>query len=97
MPQALLEEEIILGSESAGLLMTAEEFDGIREYDENFRYELIHGVVVVSPIPLPEETNPNERLGAAWFVTQEGTSARKHTGRQFAAAICADQQRPAPG
>ncbi len=63
MSQSLLEEEVILDAESAGLFMSEEEFDNIREYDENFRYELINGVVIVSPIPLAEETSPNELLG----------------------------------
>jgi Uma2 family endonuclease len=57
------EQEIILGPESAGLLMTPEEFDAIEEYDPEYRYELINGVVVVSPIPLADETGPNDVLG----------------------------------
>jgi len=59
------EEEVILGPESAGVLMTPEEFDAIEEYDEDYRYELVHGVLVVTPIPLAEETGPNELLGHA--------------------------------
>lgn len=55
--------EIILGFEHAGVLMTQEEFEAIEEYDENYRYELIRGVLVVNPIPLVEETGPNELLG----------------------------------
>jgi Uma2 family endonuclease len=58
-----LEAPPVLGLETAGILMTPEEFDAVEEYDENYRYELIHGVLVVSPIPLPEETGPNELLG----------------------------------
>jgi Uma2 family endonuclease len=54
---------IILGPDWNGAQMTPEEFDAIEEYDENFTYELIHGVVVVNPIPLGEETGPNEMLG----------------------------------
>ncbi len=57
------EPEAVLGLESAGLLMTPEEFDAIEEYDENYRYELINGVLVVSAIPRAEETGPNELLG----------------------------------
>ena len=55
--------EIILGPESAGILMTPDEFDAVEEYDECYTYELIHGVLVVNPIPNPEETGPNEFLG----------------------------------
>src|SRR5947209_7748390 len=54
---------LILGATSAGALMTPEEFDAVIEYDENYCYELIHGVLVVNPIPLAEETDPNEELG----------------------------------
>lgn len=56
-------EDMRLGPESAGVFMTPEEFDAIDDYDANYRYELIHGVLVVSPIPSPEETGPNELLG----------------------------------
>src|SRR5439155_12659600 len=55
--------ELALGPETAGLLMTPEEFDAIEEYDEDYRYELVNGVLVVTPVPLAEETGPNELLG----------------------------------
>ncbi len=55
--------KIVLGPRSAGLLMTPEEFDAVTAYNKKYRYELIHGVVVVSPIPSREETDPNEELG----------------------------------
>ena len=61
------EADVVLGLESAGLLMTPEEFDAIEEYDENYRYELVNGVLVVTPIPLAEETGPNELLGR-WLL-----------------------------
>ena len=51
-----------LGPQSAGLLLTPREFDRAR-FEEGWRYELINGVLVVSPIPLPEERDPNEELG----------------------------------
>ncbi len=63
--------KLVLGPESAGLLMTPEEFDAALDYDENYRYELIHGVLVVSPIPLPQETGPNELLGHRLLMYQE--------------------------
>ena len=52
-----------LGPRMAGTLMTPEEFDSVEEWDDEYRYELIHGVLVVSPVPLPQETGPNELLG----------------------------------
>ncbi len=57
------EQEVVLSLESAGLLMTPEEFDAVEEYDENYCYELVNGVLVVTAIPLAEETGPNELLG----------------------------------
>ncbi len=55
--------KLVLGPYSAGMLLTPEEFDAVEEYDENYRYELVHGVLVVNPIPLADETDPNEELG----------------------------------
>jgi Uma2 family endonuclease len=54
--------EIEFGPASSGILMTPEEFDGA-EFEEGWRYELINGVLVVSPIPFEAETDPNEELG----------------------------------
>jgi Uma2 family endonuclease len=61
----------VLGPRLAGTLMTPEEFDAVERYNENYRYELIHGVLVVSPMPLPQETSPNELLGNLLFVYRE--------------------------
>lgn len=54
----------VLGPESAGMLLTPEEFDEVTEYDDRFRYELIRGVLVVTPIPAEAEAAPNDELGA---------------------------------
>jgi Uma2 family endonuclease len=43
--------------------MTPEEFDAITNYDDRYRYELVHGVLVVTPIPADAEAEPNEELG----------------------------------
>jgi Uma2 family endonuclease len=51
-----------LGPRSAGLLLTPAEFDHAR-FREGWRYELINGVVVVSPSPSRMERHPNEELG----------------------------------
>lgn len=51
-----------LGPESAGLVLSRDEFLSIDDFDELYRYELIHGVVVVSPYPGPDERGPNARL-----------------------------------
>lgn len=52
-----------IGPEDDGRPMTPEEFDAITDWDPAYRYELIHGVVVVNPIPLESEADPNEELG----------------------------------
>lgn len=57
------EPDMPLGPEHAGILMTLEEFDAIEDYDDHYYYELIHGVLVVSPLPYVSETGPNEELG----------------------------------
>ncbi len=53
---------LLLGPRSAGLLLTPAEFDRA-QYEEGWRYELIHGVLVVSPTPSRQERDPNEMLG----------------------------------
>jgi Uma2 family endonuclease len=54
---------MVLGFDSAGSFMTTDEFDAVTEYDPDYCYELIHGVLVVTPIPLVDETDPNDELG----------------------------------
>jgi Uma2 family endonuclease len=49
--------------ELAGARLTPEEFDAAEESDDQYRYELIHGVLVVTPIPAESEADPNEELG----------------------------------
>ena len=43
--------------------MTPEEFDAITDYDDRYRYELFHGILVVTPIPREAEAGPNDELG----------------------------------
>ena len=52
-----------LGRHSNGMLMTPEEFDAATDFDELYSYELIHGVLIVSPPPAESERDPNEELG----------------------------------
>ncbi len=51
-----------LGPRSAGLLLTAVEFDRA-SIQKGWRYELINGVLIVSPTPSRQERDPNEELG----------------------------------
>ncbi|MFN4259077.1 MAG: Uma2 family endonuclease [Gemmataceae bacterium] len=59
-----------LGPELNGTLMTPAEFDAVAEYDDSWRYELIHGVLVVNPIPSEAQAHPNEYLEGLLFVYQ---------------------------
>ena len=52
-----------LGPSSAGLRMSREEFDALTNVDDRYRYELVHGVLVVSPPPAAAERGPNDELG----------------------------------
>ena len=45
---------LVLGPALAGTLMSPQEFDGADAADENFKYELIQGMLVVTPPPLEE-------------------------------------------
>ena len=59
-----------LGPTSNGILMTPAEFDKA-EFKEGWRYELINGVLIVSPIPSINERDPNEELGHLLRAYQE--------------------------
>jgi Uma2 family endonuclease len=52
----------VFGPASNGISMTPEEFDRA-DFEEGWRYELVRGVLIVSPAPLEEERDPNEELG----------------------------------
>jgi len=60
----------IFGPEFNGILMTPEEFDRA-EFADGWVYELINGVLIVSPIPLKQESDPNEELGYLLRLYQE--------------------------
>ena len=51
-----------VGRTSNGMLMTPEEYNAVNDYDDRYRYELIHGVLVVSPFASPAERDPNGQL-----------------------------------
>jgi Uma2 family endonuclease len=50
------------GPRSNGTLMSPDEFDKA-DFEGGWRYELINGVLIVSPIPSRSERDPNEELG----------------------------------
>ena len=51
-----------LGPRDAGVPLSLAEFESA-EFEPGYRYELIHGVLVVTPPPLEEERDANEELG----------------------------------
>lgn len=61
-------DRVVLGPEHNGIRLTPQEFDAITAYDDNFRYELIEGVLVVNPVASPGERGPNDLLGH-WLWT----------------------------
>jgi Uma2 family endonuclease len=56
-------ERLVIGPGMAGALMTPEEFDAAEDWEEGYIYELIQGVLVVSPPAGIEERGPNDWLG----------------------------------
>ena len=63
IPEATATKSVVLRPDLAGTLMTPEEFDAVADAEEGYVYELIHGILVVTPPPLEEERGPNEELG----------------------------------
>src|SRR6267154_2149207 len=57
LPAAKPEARLVLGPDSAGIILTPAEFE------DGWRYELIYGVLLVTPVPLESEADPNEELG----------------------------------
>jgi Uma2 family endonuclease len=59
-----------LGPDSAGARLTPRQFDRA-EFEDGWRYELINGALIVSPIPSEQESDPNEDLGHLLRTYQE--------------------------
>lgn len=59
----LVEELPAIGPEMNGTLMSPEEFDCAEEWEEGYLYELVNGVLVVSPPPDEGQRGPNDFLG----------------------------------
>jgi len=62
-----------LGLRSSGITMTPEEFDSLPDYvfKRGLRYELIRGVLIVTPPPGNAEADPNLYLGHLLITHQE--------------------------
>jgi len=70
-------ETIALGPQQNGIGMTPQEFDAVDEFDD-YRYELIHGVLIVNPPPVEQERGPNEVLGYWLLKYQDEHSQGGH-------------------
>lgn len=66
-----------LGPEAAGIALLPTEFDEA-EFEPGWRYELTHGVLVVSPATLPQERGSNERLSHWLLSYQENRPEGSH-------------------
>jgi len=62
MATATVKTGRLFGPDSAGLHLSLREFDRA-DFAHGWRYELIDGVLVVTPPPLEEERGPNDELG----------------------------------
>ncbi len=64
LPETVFDAEIParLSHASVGTLMDVDEFLQIEDFEEGWRYELLNGVVIVSPAPGPGERDPNDEL-----------------------------------
>ena len=51
-----------LGPEANGLRVSPRQYDRA-EFDPDWRYELVNGVLIVCPPPLENERDPNDELG----------------------------------
>jgi Uma2 family endonuclease len=82
-------KRIRLTEASNGMLMTPKEFDAVTDYDDLFVYELIHGVLIVSPIPGESERDPNEELGFLLrnhqYIHPQGSILDKTLSEQYIA------------
>ena len=85
----------VFGPYSTGTLMTPREFDRA-EFEEGWRYELINGRLIVSPIPLENERDPNEELGRAlrnYGDTPPGLSSFNGTLPEHTVKVFEDRRR----
>ena len=57
-----------IGPRCNGMLMTPDEFDAADDWEPGYRYELVHGVLIVSPPAGIGERKPNDELGH-WLLS----------------------------
>lgn len=86
-PPVTSTEAVSLSSDSAGLRMSPREFDAIEEFEEGYRFELVDGVVVVSPVPGDGQADPVDILGYLLntyrFTHPEGSALSKTASERY--------------
>ena len=65
-----------LGPEANGVRLTPRQYDRV-EFEPGWRYELVNGVLIVSPPPLENERDPNDELGY-WLRTYQAVHNNGH-------------------
>jgi hypothetical protein len=65
-----VEQSATISREWNGTLMSPEEFDAATDWDDAFCYELLNGVLIVTPSPSPGERGPNDLL-AHWLLNYQ--------------------------
>ena len=83
-----------LTPEMAGMRMSPEEFDAVEEWDEDYNYELVEGVLVVVPPVSESERGPNEMLGICCSSTRNTTPRAR---RSILRSRKISSRRPAAG
>jgi Uma2 family endonuclease len=85
MAPVAVEQKRKFGPGSSGILMPPSEFDQA-DFVEGWRYELVNGVLIVSPVPSMKENDPNQELGH-WLLTYRDQhpkgSALDHTAHEW--------------
>jgi len=71
------------------MVMSIEEFDAVSDWDQEYRYELLHRVLIVSPAPGYGERNPNDELGfllrTYWYHHPQGKVMNNTVSEQYIA------------
>src|SRR5258708_4801364 len=69
---ALADEAVVLSPDMAGVLMTPEEFDASEvDPDDGSRYELIQGMLIVTPIPSEPKSTRMKNSDACCAITRK--------------------------
>lgn len=92
-----IEERNVIGPDLNGTLMTPDEFDSADERDELYRYELINGVLIVTPPPSIGERGSNEFLSRLLWDYHDHHpqgGALDYTVAEHEIAVMANRRRP---